>query len=435
MKKEESLSIRDNSSLENRLSFNQRITKLINKKLKERTKPVISNEVVEIKFTKGGYTNLSKLKKSIVVKPKQQLIKTSKVITIVTPKSLKKTDKVLKKDKELLDQAVVIKKIITKKVKEYRKKLSSLEDEYNSLNSLVTKIYTKEQVKEILGKLISLKIQTDDLKLKCLFISSLSDFDDIDILANNHLSDLSSSFSKKADTTDIKLLINSCKKDLDYTDKVLDLVDKTSYLDYELMKKDEIIKKRDEDFKQEKEDVSDVNKFQEEIVCQIEEEISKTNELIVKIENFNGKENILSIKELREIAEDYIDYILNTDLLVKIFRFLRSLISSDKKAKKLEDRETLIKRIYTDYEDELKTEINSMNRLSDNLKKSLEQLDWLKTVFYEKFYKYKDLIKEYDDIYNKLEDLEKKLLSNCKIVDVTKQKLNDEKSKVKLYRK
>ena len=118
MKKEESLSIRDNSSLENRLSFNQRITKLINKKLKERTKPVISNEVVEIKFTKGGYTNLSKLKKSIVVKPKQQLIKTSKVITIVTPKSLKKTDKVLKKDKELLDQAVVIKKIITKKVKE-----------------------------------------------------------------------------------------------------------------------------------------------------------------------------------------------------------------------------------------------------------------------------------------------------------------------------
>lgn len=431
MKKEVRLGVRNNSSFEERLIFNRRISKLITRKQKESIKPIMSDNAIKIKFTEGGYTNLSRLKNSVVVKPNYRLIKTSKVITIVTSKGLKKAHKMVKKDNNLLNNGILIREIIWKKVNEYRKKLANLNDEYEKISTLVTKVYTKEMVDEVFKKMTSLKKQTNDLKKQCIFLVNLYDFDDISLLKNGNLTDLCSSFTEKSDATDVKLLVSSCKKDLDYTQRVLDLVEKTSYLDYELVKKSATIKKRDEDFKKEKGDVTILSKLQEEIMDKIDEEVEKTNEMINKIENFSGKETLLSLTELQEIANDYIDYILKTDLLVKIFRFLRSLLLSDKKVKKIDDRETLIKKIYNDYEDKLSTEINDLNRISDNLKKSLEQLTWLKKVFYEKFFQYKDLIKEYDEIYEKLEKLEQKLANNCEVVNVTQKKLNEQKIKVK----
>lgn len=283
--------------------------------------------------------------------------------------------------------------------------------------------------------MLNIKKQTEMIKLQCLLISYNSDFENFALSKDETLLKNIDFFVHQASNQDIKFLAKSLKKDLDYLDNLFVLLDKTLYLDYKINDKENEIIKRNSDFKEYQEDVLELKMSEESLNNEVNNQVVESEKILKKIEEFDNSNQSLSINELRIIADDYLNYILNGDFLIKILHFLTlNVFKNDKKEaiKQIKNRQRLIEMIYSDYEYELSKEIDNLKKLSNNIKKSINQLSWLKMVFDNKFYKYKDVLPEYKIIYEKLANLDKQLLKSKESVDLLENNLNIEKSKVKV---
>lgn len=435
MKKEtKNVNLDDNSiDFKERLKRTKKANKLISFKRKKKAEPIFSSNQEEIKFTDQGELNLKLIKESVVVDFSKQLITTAKKIKVVTPRSLKKAKKKLDDEEFILTVATDIESKLGKFVSKNKEKLNTLSEELDKINKGIPYIYKQEEIDKKENQMIGIKKQASILKLECLLISNNSDFENFDLLKDEALLENIDTFTNKAKGEDISSLARSCKKDLDYVDNLLDVIDKTDKIDYEINSKSSEIKTRDSYFGDYKKEVLELNSVQDKINSEIKDNVLKSNELVDKIKNFTDSSDSLSTDQLRCIADDYIDYFINSDYLLKIFHFLTLNVFKDKKheaLKKLKDRQTLIKTIYSDYERELGKEISNLKQLSNNIKTSIANLSWLKTVFHDKFYQYKHLIPEYEEIYEKLDKLEKKLHHDHEVVNETKNKLRVKKMKV-----
>ncbi len=417
-----------------RLKKVNKINNIINSKNKKKPIPIFSTNQEELIFDKKGTFNLNTLKKSVVVNFNEQLITTKKRVVVVSKTSLKKAKSNLKEKSLILETGTNIESKINKFVVKNKEKLSSLNEELSKLSKGLSNVYKKEEVDDKKKKILNIKKQAEILKIECLLISGNSDFENFDFLHDEALLKNIELFTLKASNQEIKDLAISCKTDLDYVDNLLEVLSKSDYLDYEINKKDKTIKKRDEDFKEYKKDVSDLYKIKNTITSEIKEEVAKSYEIIERLKKFDESKDVLSINQLRSIANDYIDYILNGDYLIKLFHFLTfNIFKNDKKEtlKQIQNKEQLIKIIYSDYSQELNKEIADLKQLSTNIKVSIEQLSWLKTVFKNKFYKYQDLFSEYKEIYIKLEKLEEKLIHDHEIVKNVEDELKVKKLEIK----
>lgn len=365
--------------------------------IKKRKRPLFSR-----KFRKLKIYNLKTLKNSYLVDLKHPIITTNKKITIVTPKQLNKVKLDVKKNIVNVDYQTKIKDLMKKRINENKNKIKLLREKVNKIDN--SNLYKITDIQASLEQISEIKNKINTIKLETLILSNLNDFDDISKLNNEKLEKYTYDYKEIASNEQIKELLKECRNEIDYVDNIISLYDKTIYIEEFTTEIKEKIKRRDDDYIVYDDKFKSVLANSKDDIENLDNKINDIDKLLEKIKKFEEVKEELSIHKLKKIVDQYTIYLFKTDFIMKIFKLLNLKFFI-----KEESRTELIKRIYTEYSYEIGKSVDSLKNITDKIENNLNEISNLKETFYSKFYKYKDVIEEYDLIYNKIDKLEKSL--------------------------
>ena len=315
-------------------------------------------------------------------------------------------------------------------------KLEILESELYVLKEVTDDVYLTKKAEEHMKKIKKIIEEIDKLKEKFEYLKKDYDFEYIFKMDKNNvitheIIELNSIFADEESmplTKEYKLL------DLynDLYKKVEKVETEVAVMEKDKEKQIEELKKRDIDFDELKKEVFKRENKNKEYDSFIEKEnkiLEDLNKNVSKIDSKKVEEYYL--KGYNELLRNYFKLsllFLTSPLKGLIPSIARETIVTRKAIRDIKDNMTMEKKIRTvysamDYSSVISDAIYDLKYTNGIIDKTLEEITSLKEGYKEKFMDYQDDMPEYADTIKKLNDIEKRVLSNKRKVELMKEKM------------